>query len=84
MASGHVYRTERPNTWPHRPMLLSEDSSCQSRAVHTWPIATEIDVRFHVGERPQSGRVVLKLSFVVRDPMYGPAVRCKWISSSWR
>jgi hypothetical protein len=23
MASGHVNRTNRPNTWPHRPMLHS-------------------------------------------------------------
>jgi len=23
MASGHVYRTNRPNTWLHRPSLLS-------------------------------------------------------------
>jgi hypothetical protein len=40
MASGHVYRAERPNTWLHRPMLQSEDSPCQPGAVHTWPIAT--------------------------------------------
>jgi len=23
MASGHVNRANRPNTWPHRPMLLT-------------------------------------------------------------
>src|SRR5258707_8809425 len=28
----------RPNTWPLRPLLQGEDSSCQSGAVHTWPI----------------------------------------------
>jgi hypothetical protein len=39
MASGHVYRANRPNTWPLRPMLQSEDSSCQPGAVHTWPFA---------------------------------------------
>ena len=36
MASGHVNRIKRPNTWPHRPTLLREESPCQSGAVHTW------------------------------------------------
>ena len=39
MASGHVNRANRPNTWLHRPMLLREKSSCQLGAVHTWLIA---------------------------------------------
>src|SRR5580698_2137951 len=37
MASGHVNRTQRPNTWLHRPSLQREDSPCQLGAVHTWP-----------------------------------------------
>jgi hypothetical protein len=40
MASGHVYRAERPNTWLHRPSLRREDFPCQPGAVHTWPTAT--------------------------------------------
>ena len=37
MASGHVNRIKRPNTWLHRPMLQNrEESSCQTGAVHTW------------------------------------------------
>jgi hypothetical protein len=40
MASGHEYRANRPNTWPLRPTLQSEDSSCQPGAVHTWPITS--------------------------------------------
>jgi hypothetical protein len=32
MASGHEYRANRPNTWPLRPTLQSEDSSCQPGA----------------------------------------------------
>ena len=36
MASGHVNRTHRPNTWLHRPSLRREDSPCQLGAVHTW------------------------------------------------
>jgi hypothetical protein len=39
MASGHGYRANRPNTWLLRPLLQSEDSSCQPGAVHTWPSA---------------------------------------------
>jgi hypothetical protein len=38
MASGHVNRAQRPNTWLHRPSLRREDSSCQPGAVHTWHI----------------------------------------------
>ena len=41
MASGHVNRIKRPNTWLHRPMLQNrEESSCQPGAVHTWHIAS--------------------------------------------
>jgi hypothetical protein len=39
MASGHVNRTYRPNTWLHRPSLQREDSPCQLGAVHTWHLA---------------------------------------------
>jgi hypothetical protein len=35
MASGHEYRANRPNTWLLRPLLQSEDSSCQPGAVRT-------------------------------------------------
>jgi hypothetical protein len=38
MASGHVNRINRPNTWLHRPATLREDSPCQPGAVHTWHI----------------------------------------------
>src|SRR5258707_7401310 len=33
MASGHVNRIYRPNTWLHRPSLRREDFSCQPGAV---------------------------------------------------
>jgi hypothetical protein len=29
MASGHVNRTKRPNTWLHRPACGREESPCQ-------------------------------------------------------
>jgi transposase len=69
MASGHEYRAKRPNTWLLRPLLQSEDSSCQPGAVHTWPIATEIHVRWHVGDWGKSRPVVLASSFVEIDPI---------------
>jgi hypothetical protein len=36
MASGHVNRTNRPNTWLHRLTLQRENFPCQLGAVHTW------------------------------------------------
>jgi hypothetical protein len=39
MASGHVNRTNRPNTWLHRPATQREDFPCQLGAVHTWHLA---------------------------------------------
>jgi hypothetical protein len=63
MASGHVNRTYRPNTWLHRPSLRREDFSCQPGAVHTWhetdkPTALR-DVRCWVN----SGKYMLAWSF---------------------
>jgi hypothetical protein len=39
MASGHVNRINRPNTWLHRPALQREENPCQPGAVHTWHLA---------------------------------------------
>src|SRR5262245_28892119 len=54
MASGHVNRTNRPNTWLHRPACKREEKPCQLGAVHTWHkadiLAASIDVRFR-GQR---------------------------------
>ena len=44
MASGHVNRIYRPNTWPHRPSLRREDFTCQLGAVHTWQILLQKSV----------------------------------------
>src|SRR6516165_10634473 len=49
MASGHVNRIYRPNTWLHRPATRREDSPCQLGAVHTWHVST-------VFEGPSFGR----------------------------
>ena len=58
MASGHVNRTQRPNTWLHRPSLRREESPCQLGAVHTWPIATNFTLRPDVSFRGKSGSAV--------------------------
>jgi hypothetical protein len=55
MASGHVNRANRPNTWLHRPATRREDSPCQLGAVHTWHKADvdglPINVRFRGSSR---------------------------------
>jgi len=56
MASGHVNRANRPNTWPLRPTPQSEDSPCQPGAVHTWPFASSRNPHFGVGYSGKSGR----------------------------
>jgi hypothetical protein len=49
MASGHVNRIKRPNTWLHRPMLQNrEESSCQTGAVHTWHFSDMLPLAPHV------------------------------------
>ncbi len=64
MASGHVNRIKRPNTWLHRPMLQNrEESSCQTGAVHTWHV-TDLpkylgNVRNWVEQRKTCARVEL-------------------------
>jgi hypothetical protein len=35
MASGHVNRTNRPNTWLHRPACKREEKPCQLGAVQS-------------------------------------------------
>jgi hypothetical protein len=52
MASGHVNRTYRPNTWLHRPSLRREDFSCQPGAVHTWHFS---DMMLSLGDVCSSG-----------------------------
>jgi len=56
MASGHVNRTNRPNTWLLRPLLHREESSCQPGAVHTWPTRTTCALQQVVGCPGYSGR----------------------------
>ena len=55
MASGHVNRTQRPNTWLHRPTLRREDSPCRPGAVHTWPGPSDIAAQANVGVQGNSG-----------------------------
>src|SRR6267142_3330329 len=69
MASGHVNRIYRPNTWLHRPSLRREDFSCQPGAVHTWHETDMPTVLRDVRSRGQSGKHVLALSFSGFDPL---------------
>jgi len=68
MASGHVYRVNRPNTWLLRPMLRREDCSCQPGAVHTWPICEGAPWWSEVRSLSQSGPDLLNLSSSRFDP----------------
>ena len=63
MASGHVNRANRPNTWPLRPTPQSEDSPCQPGAVHTWPISEVVARLIEVRSMGRSGLSLLTLSF---------------------
>jgi len=58
MASGHVNRTNRPNTWLHRPACKREERPCQLGAVHTWHKADIPTCPPFVRFRGQSGRVL--------------------------
>ena len=51
MASGHVNRTNRPNTWLHRPACGREESPCQLGAVHTWHFSVPGNVRLESVKR---------------------------------
>ena len=54
------------------------NSTCKRERLHAgqkrpghvscWPLATEIDVRFHVSDRGMSGPVALNVSLVAVDP----------------
>jgi hypothetical protein len=68
MASGHVNRTYRPNTWQHRPSLQREESPCQLGAVHTWHEADMPTASRNVRYWVNSGKHLLSLSFSGFDP----------------
>jgi hypothetical protein len=55
MASGHVNRTYRPNTWLDRPSLEREDFPCQPGATHTWHFSYVTSLTDDVRSLGQSG-----------------------------
>ena len=55
MASGHVNRTNRPNTWLHRPMLLREESLANSEPSTHGTERTRRRDRAHVRFEGRSG-----------------------------
>ena len=68
MASGHVNRTNRPNTWLHRPATRREDSPCQLGAVHTWHFSAVPTPLSDVGYPGHTGKHLIVLSFTGFDP----------------
>ena len=46
MASGHVNRTQRPNTWLHRPRLQNVKKALANPEPPTHATRTSRDVRF--------------------------------------
>src|SRR5262249_51073273 len=55
MASGHVSRANRPNTWLHRPALHVKKTLANRGAVHTWHNAEERACSIHVRFSAESG-----------------------------
>ena len=56
MASGHVSRIKRPNTWLHRPMLQNVKKALANPEPSTHgPNRTTIDVRSSVANRGKPG-----------------------------
>src|SRR5262249_29004980 len=58
MASGHVDRMQRPNTWLHRPSLRREDSPCQLGANGMDPA---LPAGRNVGRGLQRGRIIMQV-----------------------
>jgi hypothetical protein len=68
MASGHVNRIQRPNTWLHRPTLQKrEKSSCQHGAVHTWHLSDMAPQSFDVCCRGMNGPSLRAVQGILRD-----------------
>src|SRR5258708_20853027 len=57
MASGHVNRIYRPNTWLHRPSLRREDFSCQPGSVHTWQLVLQMS-KIERRRKSREGRIL--------------------------
>ena len=75
MASGHINRANRPNTWLHRPACRREEKPCQLGAVHTWhkadmPVAS-VDVRFWVKRTWDAARSRSSPSFLTFSDIGG-------------
>lgn len=91
MASGHGYRVNRPNTWLLRPVLQSEDSSCQPGAVHTREImpssmlesraapASLLATRRPKRQRPQPARRC-KSDRLIFSGVFGLSLRPLWLT----
>ena len=79
MASGHVNRIYRPNTWPHRPSLRREDFSCQPGAVHTGVMS---DLSLLSGVKQKSDFWAVRSAFdpgCVKTPTFLVGRRVSWL-----
>jgi hypothetical protein len=56
----------------------------KSRDFRCWTPNGQADLLSDVRCWVNSGKHLLALSISGFDPMYGPAVRCKWILPGWR
>ena len=72
MASGHVNRTNRPNTWLHRLATRREDSPCQLGAVNTWHFSAVPTAQSNVGYLGWTGRHMLNASSSHFETHCGP------------
>ena len=88
MASGHVNRARRPNTWLHRPSCKREENPCQRGAVHTWHFC---DIARHGNEgcfqsgsghgRPRADWVLYQIT--ASEPALG-GCSGKWAAHSYQ
>jgi putative tryptophan/tyrosine transport system substrate-binding protein len=60
MASGHVSRANRPNTWPHRPMLLHRKKSLPTRSRPHMALSCQSGMSAQHRCRGRSGRGSIK------------------------
>jgi hypothetical protein len=68
MASGHVNRIQRPNTWLHRPMLQNVKKALANPEPSTHGTKRTCRLLRDVRSQGQSGKQLLALSFSVFDP----------------
>ena len=80
MASGHANRTNRPNTWLHRPATRREVLTCKPGAVHTWHKADVPLVLTNVCFEGKNGHGAVATSFPLMTQRWGNRPAYLWIA----